>query len=88
MPRTRTNLRAFLGFSNFYSRFVPSYADFAAPLTALTNGAGADEMQCMSDQLHMFEQLKHILTSSLVLQPFHLKTEHSQKGRGIGAVLF
>jgi hypothetical protein len=61
----------------------------AASLTDLTNGAGADEMQYTSDQLHTFEQLKHILTSLLVVaaQPLHLKTDRSQKGRKIGAVL-
>jgi hypothetical protein len=49
--------------------------------------------QYTSDQLCTFEQLKHILTSFVVVhqpdfaQPFHLKTDRSQKGIGIGAVL-
>jgi len=35
VPTTKTQLRAFLGLSGYYRRFVPSYAMVAAPLTDL-----------------------------------------------------
>ena len=31
-PKTVTALRGFLGFTNYYSTYVPNYADLAAPL--------------------------------------------------------
>jgi Reverse transcriptase (RNA-dependent DNA polymerase) len=33
LPRTKTELRAFLGIFNVYRRFVPKFATIAAPLT-------------------------------------------------------
>ena len=36
MPRTLTEIRAFLGFVNFYRRFIPNFSHIAAPLTNLT----------------------------------------------------
>jgi Reverse transcriptase (RNA-dependent DNA polymerase) len=36
LPRTKTELRAFLGICNVYRRFVPTFAPIAAPLTPFT----------------------------------------------------
>ena len=35
-PQTVKDVRSFLGFANYYRRFVPRYAEVAAPLTYLT----------------------------------------------------
>lgn len=37
VPTTRKQLQCFLGFSNFYSRFIRNYSRLAAPLTRLTS---------------------------------------------------
>ena len=34
-PQTVKDVRLFLGFANYYRRFVPKYAEVAAPLTYL-----------------------------------------------------
>ena len=34
LPRTVTQLRGFLGLDNYYSSYVPHYAEMAAPLMA------------------------------------------------------
>ena len=36
-PSTRKRLQQFLGFANFYRRFIRGYSQVAAPLTALTS---------------------------------------------------
>lgn len=36
-PSTRKELQRFLGFANFYRRFIRNYSSVAAPLTALTS---------------------------------------------------
>jgi hypothetical protein len=35
-PKTKTQLRAFLGLTNMYKRFVPNFAKIAKHLTELT----------------------------------------------------
>ena len=35
-PRNRREVRQFLGFCNFYRRFIPGFAKVAKPLTELT----------------------------------------------------
>ena len=36
-PKSAKELRSFLGLVNFYCRFIPQFADIAAPLTSLTS---------------------------------------------------
>ena len=35
LPRTATALRGFLGLTNYYSSYVPHYAEYAAPMTSM-----------------------------------------------------
>ena len=35
LPKTVTALRGFLGLANYYSSYVPHYAEYAAPLTSM-----------------------------------------------------
>ncbi|XP_075062009.1 uncharacterized protein LOC142150711 [Mixophyes fleayi] len=65
-----TNLKAiqrFLGFANYYRRFIHSFSDHVAPLTALTH-KGADATNWSSDAITSFEALKSAFASALVLR--------------------
>lgn len=88
-PETRKQLQRFLGFANFYRRFIRNYSQTAAPLTALkstkTNFTWTTEAE------PPFKQLKHLFSQAPVLvQPdparqFILEVEASDTG--VGAVL-
>jgi hypothetical protein len=65
-PKSVKDIRSFLGFCNFYRRFVKNYAYIAAPLTELTkrdvwSGALGPEEKAA------FQELKDQLTSAPVL---------------------
>ena len=86
---TKTNhVEQFLGFANFYRRFIPGYADIARPLDALKGKAPwtwGDEHQ------HAFDTLKEQFCKRPVLlmpnryNKFFLETDASN--RATGAVL-
>ena len=88
-PTTRTQLRRFLGFSNFYRKFIKNFSLVAAPLNALTSPSTPFLWSPAAD--HAFETLKRLFTSAPVLtmpdptKQFVLEVDASETG--IGAVL-
>ena len=94
VPNNLTEVRAFLGITGYYRRFVPDYASTALPLYNLTKKGGhhVDESVEWTEECQIaFEALKNMLTSAHVLaypdvtKPFELHTDAS--GFGIGAIL-
>ena len=98
LPKTVTQLRGFLGLTNYYSCYVPNYADLAAPLMAklqLNREDGKKGSQkpirWTTPDVEAFVKLKHALTEQLELfqldpdQPFVMRTDASDTA--IGAVL-
>jgi hypothetical protein len=89
VPKTRTEVKAFLGLTGYYRKFVQGYSQVALPLTELTKNTGRFEWG--SDQQKAFEQLKERLTSAPVLahpdpsRQYLLNTDAS--GFAIAAVL-
>ena len=89
VPQNVTEVRSFLGLASYYRRFIPSFAEIASALTALT-GAGV-KFQWTKACQDSFDQLKELLVSSPVLAypkeegQFVLDTDASDTG--IGAVL-
>src|ERR1043165_7273718 len=88
-PKTLRELRAFLGFTNFYRRYCKGYAKLAAPLNRLLQkGAEFDFDQNCEEA---FLALRKAMTESPPLdfpdlnQPFYLTTDAS--GSAIGFVL-
>ncbi|XP_078533942.1 uncharacterized protein LOC144820212 [Lissotriton helveticus] len=93
-PRTRKELRAFLGLLGYYRRFIPCFSQTAAPLTdLLKKTTNTEEILQHPPTLvvHAFERLKQSLITEPVLvspdytQTFILQTDASDQG--LGAVL-
>jgi hypothetical protein len=88
-PKTVTQVRSFLGFTNYYQRFIEGYAKIAKPLYNLTQKAVkfAWSPECQT----AFETLKTRLTEAPILvyphfdRPFTIATDTSNTG--CGAVL-
>ena len=82
-PRTVHEVRKFLGFTNYYRKFVYKYAQIARPLNKLISGENAKrkhrKVQWEVDQEQSFCELKDTCTKTLVLayadykKPFRVK---------------
>jgi hypothetical protein len=87
-PTIVKELQLFIGFSNYYRRFIQNFSSTAAPLTALTSQKTLT-LQWTETALTAFNILKHLFTSAPVLRqpdptlPFTLEVEAS----GVGAIL-
>jgi RNase H-like domain found in reverse transcriptase len=69
-PRTRTELRSFLGMCNVYRKFVPHFANAAAPLTnLLKKGQPIDRPPFDTTQAVAFTLLKNALNTPPLLCP-------------------
>jgi hypothetical protein len=70
LPRTKTELRAFLGICNVYRRFVPRFATIAAPLTRHPRKDSPDSLNLEEspDAIAAFEEIREMLTSPSTLE--------------------
>ena len=73
-PSNLKDVQAFLGFVNFYQRFIPWYSKLVAPLTALTK----KDWKFLWDveALSVFQQLKEAFCSPPILAHFDLDSEY------------
>ena len=91
LPKTRTQLRSFLGSMSYYRRFIANYARFSAILSPATSKAAPSVVVWDAARLEAFNTLKGLLCSvcSLTIPSsedcFVLNTDAS--GLGIGATL-
>ena len=91
VPRTKKEVRSFLGITGYYRKFIPQYASIASPLTDLIRKSEPNRVEWTPACAAAFDKLKTILCSAPVLRtpdlekPFVLQTDASQ--RGVGAVL-
>ncbi|XP_051724240.1 uncharacterized protein LOC127498671 isoform X1 [Ctenopharyngodon idella] len=90
-PKTKKEVRQFLGLAGYYRRFVPNYSDLTSPLTDLTKKEAPDTVQWTELCQQAFTQVKAALCGGPLLHspdfslPFLLQTDASD--RGLGAVL-
>ena len=88
-PKKKKDVQSFLGFTNFYRRFIKDYGKIAKPLTELT---GKQEWKWTDSQGKAFAELKKRLMEELVLlipdnqKPFRVEADASLIG--MGAVLW
>ena len=90
-PVTKKQVRAFLGLSGYYRRFIPLFAEIAYPLTGLTKKQLPNTVTWNETCEQAFTKLKNCLLSNPILctpnfdKPFILQTDASNFG--LGAVL-
>ncbi len=83
-------LQRFLGFANFYRRFIRNFSTIAAPLTSLLKG-GRKRLDWSPSAENAFQQLKNRFTTAPILhhpdpdQKFIVEVDASNTG--IGAIL-
>jgi hypothetical protein len=88
-PTTVKGVRSFLGFANFYRRFVKHFSDIVRPLTELTRTDRAFEWSAEAEGA--FQRLKRIfLSEPALLQFVHdkpIRIETDSSGWCIGGTL-
>lgn len=88
IPSRKRDVQAFLGFTNFYRRFIKDYGKIAKPLTSLTGNA---DWSWRIEQQLAFETLKSAIVSAPILaiptdhDPYQLECDTSNFA--LGAVL-
>ncbi|XDV25876.1 hypothetical protein PO909_029709 [Leuciscus waleckii] len=89
-PTTLKELQRFLGFANFYRRFIRGFSTVTAPLTALVR-KGTSRLPWSEEATKAFRRLKQAFTSAPILRhpdpelPFVVEVDASSTG--LGAVL-
>lgn len=89
VPQSRTELQRFLGFANFYRKFIRGFSSIAAPLCSLTSTKSV--FAWSPEAGRAFDLLKKAFVSAPVLcfpdisRPFFVEVDASDSG--IGAVL-
>ncbi|KAL0195064.1 hypothetical protein M9458_008636, partial [Cirrhinus mrigala] len=89
-PKTLKELQRFLGFSNFYRRFIRNFSTVAAPLTSMVK-RGKVRLTCSPDAVQAFHELWQRFTTAPILRhpdpqlPFLVEVDASSTG--VGAVL-
>lgn len=88
-PKTVKAVRAFLGFANYYRRFIQGFSDIVRPLTQLTRKGASFIWTDEVDQA--FEKLKELFISAPVLAQFNPDAETivecDSSGWAIGGIL-
>ncbi len=89
IPTTRKQVRSFLGFTNFYRRFIRDYSQIALPLTNLT--ANYVPFKWTQEATIAFNNLKKVTTTAPILQAFDstlpTKVEADASNFALGAIL-
>jgi hypothetical protein len=88
-PTTVKEVQSFLGFANYYRRFIKDYSKIAAPLTELTHKDR--EFNWTPKAQEAMDGLKRVFTTSPVLASFQpdkeIRVETDSSDYAIGAVL-
>ena len=87
-PRTKKEVRSFLGLTGFYRDHIADYAAKAVPLTDLTRNGKPNRVEWGESQERAYETLKTEIAKEPILhlpvwdEPFVLRTDASYRGLG------
>ena len=70
-PTTKKQVRAFLGLTGYYRKFIASYASLAAPLADLTRNQLPEKVQWSPEFGKAFQSLKKKLCTTPILVKFY-----------------
>ena len=70
LPKSLTEVQSYLGFANFYRRFIQDYSQVARSLTELTKKEKKEEWSWNPEAQAAFEVLKQRFTTVPILAPF------------------
>jgi hypothetical protein len=89
-PKSKTEIRSFLGLAGYYRRYVPDFSRIAAPLTdAIKGKSKKGKIEWTEECNQAFNKLKEILVKEPVLsapdfsKEFVLQTDASDLGIGV-----
>ncbi len=89
-PQTVKELQRFLGFANFYRRFIRNFSSIASPLTTMTK-RNTSRLVWFPEALHSFKELEARFTSAPILRhpdpERQFTVEVDASNTGVGAVL-
>lgn len=89
-PKSLKQVQRFIGFANFYRKFIRNFSTIAAPISTLTKGSPA-RIHWTAETQQAFDRLKGLFTSAPNLVhpdpelPFIVEVDASEGG--VGAVL-
>ena len=70
VPKTVTEVQSFLGFTNYYRKFIPKYAQIARSINRLVSGENANKKKALVDWTEecqiAFEHLKHLCSQTSI----------------------
>ena len=84
-PTKKCELQQFLGFCNFFRRFIHGFSKVAKPLTCFT---GKVDWNWGPEECEAFEELKQRIMEDIVLfiltnnDPYHIETDSSNYTNG------
>ena len=87
-PKTKTQVRSFLGLTGYYRKFVNNYSHVIAPLTDLVKKGRPNKVEWMEPQQKAFNELKQALGNAPILRvpdfqrPFAVRSDVSNEGLG------
>lgn len=88
-PRTKTDVRAFLGLVGYYQRYIPNFSQIASPLTDTLRKGEPEKVGWNEAKESAFQHLKGVLSSGPVLRTrdyskeFIVQCDASDKGLGV-----
>jgi transposase InsO family protein len=76
-PKNITDVQCFLGFANFYRRFIKDYSAVVTPLTGMTRKEGGKYLPFVwgPEQQTAFDHLKYAFTTAPILRHFDYDRE-------------